>query len=842
METSTAKSAAEEALSGAERGPESPRIEARWPQPAKPQPERRRLVRNLRSSALFAKIREAERRMEAGERELGFYLLDLKTRQLHRDASCTSFGAFIRSRTGLSEKKANDLVRVAKALELLPLMDEAFGRGELFWTAVRAMATIATPQTESRWIEYAKRHRVEEVERRVVSARPGEDPEDKRWGRSPVRYPYRFTVNAEVHQAFEALTSVLSLKKGGEVSITEALFLAARLMLAHEIESDGKNGKERKLPSSYRLVIHKGPECNRYWVSTADGPVEISAERAEELLEGAEVLELGEGTREEGICPNGKSRPIWDKSPSEVVSDPQPLKNYGEGDNTSNKAPLVEHAADLSTPEKPAVAKEERDQPNTPTITKEVLSHDGYVCRIGGCGGIASEAHHIVFREHGGRTVGSNLAGFCEPHHSLTHGGQILVSGSAEELIISDRNLHPLIAPAGDHPPSVELEVEPAPRDEGFPPPQALEPPALPGEVSAEWWRAHRGSLEHSEKQNAWVFKPSEEIQKGEEAPGKPEGLAAGAEDLSTFVGQEAAVENLSIALKAARIRGELPPPILLSGPPGLGKTTLARRVARELKGRVHTAVGSLFTGLLALVDILSELRKGDVLFLDEIHSLPAVLAEHLYKAIDERAISVPVFFQSQTRHITLKLEPFVLVGATTEESMLPRPFHSRFEIRERLDFYSRSELEEIARVRSRELGIEVTKEAAGLLAASARGTPRELHGLLRRARDLAQIETGSIESTTVVSAVIAERALSSRGIDPAGLSRVDRRILEVLVSKKRPLGLRSLSDLIGENPKTVAEVYEPYLFREGYLIRTHRGRVATEKARQVFRSFGEAS
>ena len=138
------------------------------------------------------------------------------------EVHCTSFGEFIRSKTGLSAKKANNLVRVARALEFLPLMDEAFSRGELFWTAVRAMATVATPQTEAQWIEYAKRHRVEEVERRVVSAKPGEDPEDQRWGRSPVRYPYRFIVNAEVHQAYEALASILSLKKGEEVSIARS--------------------------------------------------------------------------------------------------------------------------------------------------------------------------------------------------------------------------------------------------------------------------------------------------------------------------------------------------------------------------------------------------------------------------------------------------------------------------------------------------------------------------------------------------------------------------------------------------------------------------------------------
>jgi Holliday junction DNA helicase RuvB len=468
---------------------------------------------------------------------------------------------------------------------------------------------------------------------------------------------------------------------------------------------------------------------------------------------------------------------------------------------------------------------------------------------------MAVEDHHIVDRAHGGPTVRQNGSGLCEEHHDLDHAGALLISGNGDgELIVSDRSFHPLVARAADQPPSVELEVEPAAVDMGAVDAAAVGarsgdeslPPLegqldLPEEVSSAWWRAHRRSLEYSERQNAWVLSAFEEAQEVKETSRRREEPESEAEALSAFIGQEAAVENLSVALKAAKMRGELPPPILLSGPPGLGKTTLARRVAQELKSRAHVAVGSLFTSLLSLVDILSELREGDVLFLDEIHSLPPALAEHLYKAMDERAIAVPVFFASQLYHVTLKLEPFVLVGATTEESLLPKPFHSRFEIRERLDFYSHAELEEIVREGSRKLGIEVTEEAASLLSKSARGTPRALHALLRRARDLAHIEAGSLESAAI-TCVIAERALSSQGIDPTGLSRVDRRILEVLVSRRRPLGLRSLSDLIGESPKTVAEIYEPYLFREGYLLRTHRGRVATEKAREVFRSRAAAS
>jgi Holliday junction DNA helicase RuvB len=210
----------------------------------------------------------------------------------------------------------------------------------------------------------------------------------------------------------------------------------------------------------------------------------------------------------------------------------------------------------------------------------------------------------------------------------------------------------------------------------------------------------------------------------------------------------------------------------------------------------------------------------------------------HVYR---DACVSIMVASGSRAQIVKLKLEPFVLVGATTEESLLPKPFHSRFGIRERLDFYSKSELEEIALGRGAALGVEITREAATILASGSRGTPRELHGLLRRARDLAQIERGSVDGA-VLTGVIAERALGTQGIDPAGLSRVDRKLLGILVGRNRPVGLRSLADLIGETQKTVAETYEPYLFREGYIARTHRGRVATEKARQVFRSRMAAS
>lgn len=237
--------------------------------------------------------------MEAGERELGFYLLDLKRRKLYKDGTCTTFNEFIRGKTGLTKKKVADLVRVSRALELLPLMNEAFNQGRLYRTAVRAMAAVATAQTEAEWIAYARGHRVEEVERKVASSKAGEGPDDDRWGRRPVRYPYHFTVSAEVHQAYESLTAVLSLRLGKELTVDEALFIAARDRIAAEIEKDGKDGEERKLPSAYRLVLKECPLCEEICVPTADGPVAIPRERAEKLLQGAEVLDLTKGQGEE---------------------------------------------------------------------------------------------------------------------------------------------------------------------------------------------------------------------------------------------------------------------------------------------------------------------------------------------------------------------------------------------------------------------------------------------------------------------------------------------------------------------------------------------------------------
>jgi Holliday junction DNA helicase RuvB len=393
----------------------------------------------------------------------------------------------------------------------------------------------------------------------------------------------------------------------------------------------------------------------------------------------------------------------------------------------------------------------------------------------------------------------------------------------------------------------VKLEVEPAPARSGDLPGAEVPPLGnrpggaaafvIPAEISLAWWLEHRHLFEWSERQKALVLLPDRGLA-GEAAafadppPAPPPGSSP-RERLEGFIGQESAVRNLRGLVAAAKLRGEVPAPALLAGPSGLGKTTLANLAARDLGTRLQVGAGPALADFLALLRLLVSLRKGDVLFIDEIHGLPTAVAECLYQAIDEWALSILFICGSEARLVKLRLERFFLIGATTEEAQLPKPFHSRFALRERLDLYTPGELAAIAVARGKALGVEVTPEAAETLAHGSRGTPRELLAAVSTARDEAQVAAGRADGV-VITREFAEGALRSRGIDRFGLSEMDRRILRALHERGGAIGLRTLADLLGENPRAILEVHEPYLLRAGWIGRTRRGRVLTEKARRV--------
>jgi Holliday junction DNA helicase RuvB len=297
---------------------------------------------------------------------------------------------------------------------------------------------------------------------------------------------------------------------------------------------------------------------------------------------------------------------------------------------------------------------------------------------------------------------------------------------------------------------------------------------------------------------------------------------------LDEFIGQRQVVEGLRIAITAARGRGDVLEHVLFDGPPGLGKTTLAYIIAEEMGAVVHRTSGPALERASDLVGILTNLERGDVLFIDEIHRLPRPIEEYLYPALEEFKIDFVVDKGPYAKTIALQLQPFTLVGATTRAGLVAPPLRDRFGIYHHIGFYSPDELEQIVTRAARLLGIALEPEGAQVLAARARGTPRVVNRLLRRVRDYAQVAADG-----VITAEVAAAALAAMGVDELGLDELDRKYLRALLDYYQggPAGLNAIAASLGEDESTLEDVVEPYLLKIGFVIRTPRGREATAAA-----------
>ena len=296
----------------------------------------------------------------------------------------------------------------------------------------------------------------------------------------------------------------------------------------------------------------------------------------------------------------------------------------------------------------------------------------------------------------------------------------------------------------------------------------------------------------------------------------------------SEFIGQEKVKERLLLMLEAAKQRGDVLDHVLLSGPPGLGKTTLANLIAKAAGTQLHTTSGPQIEKAGDLAGVLTNIQKGDVLFIDEIHRLHPAIEEYLYPAMEDFRLDIIIDSGPSARSIQINLPRFTLVGATTRSGMLTAPLRSRFGLVNRLDYYTHGEL---AQIIERSAGLlDVPIESAGALevASRSRGTPRVANALLRWVRDFAQVRGGG-----TITAAIADAALAMIEIDSQGLDEMDKRLLEVLIYKFSggPVGLNSLAVAVGEDSVTIEEVHEPFLIMQGYLTRTPRGRMAMPEA-----------
>jgi Holliday junction DNA helicase RuvB len=756
-----------------------------------------RMIPGLPREEVIEALYILNRQGETSQRKLAFYLLDFQKRKLFRPEARD---AVQWARKHLELKDARRLLRLAERLAELPLLDGAFARGEVGWTKCREVSRVATADIDAIWTEYARTHNSREVEAATSGRQRGQRPGEGGPRARRTRLQVQLGLDAEGEATWEAAVRKVRKELGPGSTPSDVLVALSRRALEGEPETP--DSKRRRRDPATTVVFHCAPDKAVAWLDTRRGPVEVAPEVIHrKVQEGATVYHAPD---------------VEGAGPCEAI-------RWGE---------------------RGQVPPEDRDTKVSPALKKAVLARDGHRCVL--CGSSRSlMPHHLDSWAHGGQSRAERLVTLCDHCHGGCHegllqlwveeDGQVTARDPDGEVVSTPRA--PLRVEAPSSPESVVERVE-VPQSVSSQPEPPVGPTLreLPAELTAEAWRELGGRLAWSAREHAFVLSDGTVAGCSEVEASKP------ADSLSSppsptrpgsfqeLVAQRPVVSSLLLAARAARRRGEVLGHVLLSGPPGVGKTTIARLLCTVQGTGFQETVAGHVGEAHRLVELLVGLRHGDILFLDEIHRLRGSLQETLYTALEDGFVDVLVSDRAETRRIRIRLEAFTLVGATTRPGALSEPFRGRFPHSQRLLPYSVEQLSELVARTAKKLEVSLAPKAALEIARRSRATPREAIRILEHLRDWAQVsEIPVVKYDHVV--VFTTRL----GIDALGLHREDQQILGLLLEEGKPLGQEALAARLGLDLETLRDVHEPWLERLGLVERTRLGRVATEKARELY-------
>ena len=714
---------------------------------------------------------------DAGQRILAFYLVELEDRRLYQACGHASTVSFAEHELELDRRRTGELIRIGRKLLELPAIDAAFLAGLLGWSKLLLLTRVAVQAHDEAWLARAQALTCRDLAREVKLSRPGRPPRapGERKGLPEVRFPVKATLDVLAWQKLELAKQKLAAELGRTVSDADFLDLMAEMAL--QTEEDGTiPGRTHVSASLYRIVLRPAAE---------PGARRDTGALVAETQEGLLPIDGGDDVVRSGA----------------VRCDAACLHIHDDDDGTPRRAP---------------------DKPTPPALRARVIARDGGCCRS--CGSRRGlMVHHIRFRSDLGPTVMWNLVTLCTSCHALVHAGLLVLRGRrADDIAFVDAEGRALGTPhaAGRGAPTLRLHrragaTTPAPAEGGV-----SEAP-VPAEIDVAWWRARAHLLDFRGDRGVTLRDGTPQAV----APRSASASAAAQAPEDAFaqiVGQSALVRRLAQVAAGRRARGRSYPHALFVGPPGTGKTTLARGVAASFGARLVESTGPLLQHAHALLRRLAELDEGDMLFLDEIHAIPQGVLELLYQAMAERRVPVTIDVAGRAYTTTWTLPRFTVLAATTEDGELPEALRSRFGLREHLGYYPREDLAALATRAAAREGATLEPEAAAYLAASARGTPREVLRLLDHALDRVAGPQAAVIDPAAVRAT-----LRGLGYDEQGLQPSEQRYLALLRACRRPVPLGRLARMLGASTRTLLDHLEPFLFRRGLVEITPRGRVA---------------